>query len=47
MIVSSGYAEADALRLFDGMPVAGFIQKPYTVQRLVATVKMVLDRKNN
>ncbi|HWR54259.1 MAG TPA: PAS domain S-box protein [Bryobacteraceae bacterium] len=47
VIVSSGYAEADALRLFDGMPVAGFIQKPYTVQRLVATVKMVLDRKNN
>ncbi len=45
VVVSSGYAESDTLRLFEGMPVAGFIQKPYTAQRLVETVRQVLDRK--
>jgi two-component system cell cycle sensor histidine kinase/response regulator CckA len=40
-VVSSGYSEADALRLFQGMPVAGFIQKPYTVERLVEKINSV------
>jgi PAS domain S-box-containing protein len=43
VLISSGYAEADAMRRFKGMPVAGFIQKPYTAQRLVERVRSVLD----
>ncbi|HWQ53751.1 MAG TPA: PAS domain S-box protein [Bryobacteraceae bacterium] len=47
VVISSGYAEADALRLFEGMPIAGFIQKPYTIQRLVAQVKAVIEHRDN
>jgi PAS domain S-box-containing protein len=42
IIVSSGHSEAEALRLFDGARVSGFIQKPYTVQALAHKVKSVL-----
>ncbi len=45
VVVSSGYAAPDALRLFQGMPVAGFIQKPYTAQRVVEIVRQIFDRK--
>jgi DNA-binding NarL/FixJ family response regulator len=42
VVVTSGYSEAEALRLFRGARVSGFIQKPYTVQQLVRKVKSVL-----
>jgi two-component system cell cycle sensor histidine kinase/response regulator CckA len=45
VLVSSGYAEAETLRLFQGMRVAGFIQKPYTVRRLLEKIKEIADRQ--
>jgi PAS domain S-box-containing protein len=39
VIVSSGYSEPEALRMFDGASVSGFIQKPYTAQALAREVK--------
>jgi PAS domain S-box-containing protein len=47
VVVSSGYPEAEAMSLFTGMPVAGFIQKPYTIQRLMEQVDRVLNRKRS
>jgi PAS domain S-box-containing protein len=42
VIISSGYSQAEALRLFRGLRVSGFIQKPYTVKDLTREVKSVL-----
>ena len=42
VIVSSGYSEEEALRLFRGVRVSGFLQKPYTVQELARKAKAVL-----
>ncbi len=42
VIVSSGYPEAETMRLFAGLHVAGYIQKPYTMQQLARKVKTVL-----
>ncbi len=42
VLVSSGYSEAEALRLFHGIPISGFIQKPYTVAQLARAVKAAL-----
>jgi PAS domain S-box-containing protein len=42
VVVSSGYSEAEALGLFRGARVSGFIQKPYTVQDLARKVKAVM-----
>ena len=42
VIVSSGYSEAEALRLFHGARVSGFIQKPYTFRDLARAVKSAL-----
>ncbi len=39
VLISSGYGKEEVLGKFAGSPVAGFIQKPYTVQRLVRKVK--------
>ncbi len=35
VIISSGYAETDAMKCFKSMPVSGFIQKLYCVQPLI------------
>ena len=43
VIVSSGFSEIEALRVFEGQRVAGFIQKPYTVNRLVEKIKAALS----
>jgi PAS domain S-box-containing protein len=43
VIISSGYSEAETLRLFAGQTISGFIQKPFTAQRLVERVKKLLD----
>jgi CheY-like chemotaxis protein len=39
VIVSSGYTEEEALRLFRGARISGFIQKPYSAQDLARTIK--------
>jgi PAS domain S-box-containing protein len=44
VVVSSGYGEAETLRLFEGQPVSGFIQKPYTSQRLGEMIQEVLAK---
>jgi CheY-like chemotaxis protein len=43
IVVSSGYSESETLTLFEGQPVAGFIQKPYTAKGVAEKVKACLD----
>jgi PAS domain S-box-containing protein len=43
VLVSSGYSETEALTMFEGQKVSGFIQKPYTAARIADTVKLVLS----
>jgi DNA-binding NtrC family response regulator len=38
VVVSSGYGEEQAMKLFAGQHVSGFIQKPYTADRLLEKV---------
>jgi CheY-like chemotaxis protein len=42
VLVSSGYNEGLAARRFAGMPVAGFIPKPYTSRELAEKINRVL-----
>ena len=42
VILSSGYSEQDVVNLFAGKGLAGFIQKPYTNDELIAKVREVL-----
>ncbi len=42
VIISSGYNEAEAMKLFGGLRVSGFIQKPYTSVRLAEKVKEMI-----
>ena len=42
VLISSGYSEAEAMRLFQGQQVSGFIQKPYTAKGIVEKVKVCL-----
>jgi len=44
VIVSSGYSEREAIRRFGGLGVAGFLQKPYTVNALLDKVAAVTNR---
>jgi PAS domain S-box-containing protein len=44
VVLSSGYNEAETMRLFEGMEVAGFIQKPYRGPHLAKKVKEALGR---
>jgi len=39
VVVSSGYSESEAMALFKGQRVAGFIQKPYTSEGIASKVK--------
>ena len=39
VLVSSGYSESETMRLFSGQKISGFLQKPYTAQRLVQRVE--------
>jgi two-component system cell cycle sensor histidine kinase/response regulator CckA len=39
VVVSSGYNEAETLRLFSGQRISGFLQKPYTALRLAERVE--------
>ena len=42
VILSSGYNEQDVVNLFAGKGLAGFIQKPYTSEELITSVRDVL-----
>jgi PAS domain S-box-containing protein len=41
VLVSSGFSETEAMRVFAGQNVAGFVQKPYTVRQLLAKIGAV------
>ncbi len=43
VILMSGYIERDAIRKFAGKGLAGFIQKPFKTNALIAKVRSVLD----
>jgi two-component system, cell cycle sensor histidine kinase and response regulator CckA len=42
VLVSSGYSEAEAMKLFHGQKVSGFVQKPYTASALADKVRLAL-----
>ena len=44
IVVSSGYSEEEAMRLFHGQRVSGFLQKPYTATRLAELVAGTLKK---
>ena len=39
----TGYGEAEAAQRFVGKELAGFIQKPFTVQKLLGAVSSALN----
>ncbi|MBZ5583655.1 MAG: PAS domain-containing protein [Acidobacteriia bacterium] len=39
VVVSSGYSESEAMPLFEGQRVSGFVQKPYTSKAIAEKVK--------
>jgi two-component system, cell cycle sensor histidine kinase and response regulator CckA len=43
VLLSSGYCESDATTRFAGVGLAGFVQKPYSVAKLIAAVRRVLE----
>jgi PAS domain S-box-containing protein len=42
-VISSGYSEAEALRIFGDAGIAGFVQKPYTPVALARKLKRIFD----
>ncbi len=44
VLLSSGYPEKEAAHRFAGEDIAGFLQKPYQVEQLLAKVRSVLPR---
>jgi DNA-binding NarL/FixJ family response regulator len=43
VILSSGYDEQDVQRRFDGLDLAGFVQKPYRLAVLAETVHKAFE----
>ena len=43
VVLTSGYNEQDATSRFAGQGLAGFIQKPFTMEKLIATLRSVLE----
>jgi CheY-like chemotaxis protein len=43
VILTSGYNEVDAIRRFTGAGLAGFLQKPYTAERLAEKIKSACE----
>jgi DNA-binding response OmpR family regulator len=43
IILSSGFTEQDAIARFRGHSPAAFIQKPYSIDELLACVRSVLE----
>ncbi len=47
ILLSSGYSEQESIAQFDDGGLAGFIQKPYTPDRLIAAIKQVLPTEHH
>jgi CheY-like chemotaxis protein len=45
VIVTSGYSEAEVALEFEGLDIAGFLQKPFTAGEIVAKVEEVLNAR--
>ena len=45
VVVSSGYSESEAMTLFHGQRVSGFVQKPYTSKGIAEKVKACLKSR--
>jgi len=45
VLITSGYSEAETLRLFTGHKISGFLQKPYTSRRLVELVESAVAKR--
>lgn len=45
ILLSSGYNEMEAIQRFAGKGLAGFVQKPYTSNRLAENLREVLARR--
>jgi DNA-binding NtrC family response regulator len=45
VILSTGFDAGEAARRFPGLMPQGFLQKPYTTERLVETVAATLKRR--
>jgi CheY-like chemotaxis protein len=45
VILSSGYSEQDIVSRFAGKGLAGFVQKPYTTEELLAKIREALQKK--
>jgi PAS domain S-box-containing protein len=44
VLLSSGYNEIEAVKRFAGLPLAGFVGKPYSAKALVAKIKSIRDK---
>ena len=42
VLVSSGYSQSEVVKRFSGIPIAGFLQKPYLAMQLVSAVEAIL-----
>jgi len=42
VLLASGYNEQDAVNAFAGKGLAGFVQKPFTTDELIAKVRQIL-----
>ena len=47
VILSTGFDESEAVRRFSGLKPQGFLQKPYTTERLLEAVAATLNRPTN
>src|ERR1035437_2167136 len=47
VILSTGFDESEAVRSFSGLKPQGFLQKPYTTERLLEAVAATLNRPTN
>lgn len=47
VILSTGFDEGEAVRRFSGLKPQGFLQKPYTTERLVEAVAATLNRRTD
>jgi two-component system CheB/CheR fusion protein len=47
VILSSGFDESEAVRRFSGIKPQGFLQKPYTIERLVEAVAATLNLRTD
>ena len=42
-LISSGSPESELLLQFEGIPISGYIQKPYSVRQLAGKIKLILE----